>query len=36
MCYKTSNKLTVPDLEKRYNVQRDPNLDIEDGVYETI
>lgn len=31
MCYKTSNKLTVPDMESRYNVQRDPNLDIEDG-----
>ena len=30
MCYKTSNRLTVNEMELRYDVARDPNLDIED------
>ncbi len=30
MCYKTSNKFTVNEMEARYNVARDPNLDIDD------
>ncbi|MCC4211331.1 SOS response-associated peptidase [Leeuwenhoekiella parthenopeia] len=30
MCYRTSNRLPVPDMEKRYGIERDPELDIED------
>lgn len=30
MCYRTSNRLPVQDMEKRYKVERDPDLDIDD------
>ena len=31
MCYKTSNSKPVSVMEERYNIKRDPNLDIEDN-----